>query len=103
MKKKKQPLLETFRRIGGKLNEFRTESGLDIQEFIEVVEMIFKGARSGNEMHDTIVDELGDFYDAVYDSGDKALIQAYDDLRQLQYEDPRQQALAAAKLLKLLK
>ena len=64
--------------------------------------MILKGATAGDEMVDEIADELGDFYDAVYESGDKALIQAYNELRELQYDEPEDQAKAAAILLKLI-
>ena len=117
MKKKKrtiteQTLKENFKRFlgnsnagyfgKGNLNEFRTESGQDQKDFMDAVEMIYQGAKAGDEMVDEIGDELGDFYDAVQASGDKALINAYADLRELQYDEPEDQAAAAEELLKIL-
>jgi hypothetical protein len=53
-------------------------------------------------MTDDITDELGDFYDGVYDSNDTELIQVYDDLRGTIDGTPPEQADAAQALLDII-
>ena len=70
--------------------------------FIEEVTVILNGALDDDLMTDNIVDELGDFYDDVYDSGDRNLIRLYDNLRSSQDTDCIQIAKAAKRLLDYL-
>ena len=63
---------------------------------------ILAGAAAGDDMTDNIIDELGDSYDAVYDSGDSKLIKAYDKLRGTSDGPVAAQQKAAAVLLKML-
>ena len=72
------------------------------KDFRNVVETIADGAGDGENMTDDIVDELGDFYDRVYDSNDQKLIDAYDDLRSTIDGEPDEQAEAANKLLDVI-
>lgn len=72
------------------------------KDFRDTVETIADGARGGSNMTDDIVDELGDFYDGVYDSNDQELIDAYDDLRSQVDGEPNDQAEAANKLLDVI-
>jgi len=66
------------------------------------VTVIRDGALDDDLMTDNIVDELGDFYDDVYDSGDGELISLYDNLRNSQDSDCRQIAKAAQNILDYL-
>ena len=72
------------------------------KDFRDAVETIADGAGDGENMTDDIVDELGDFYDGVYDSNDQKLIDAYDDLRSTVDGEPNDQAEAANKLLAVI-
>jgi replicative DNA helicase len=72
------------------------------REMIEVVQSIYQNANDGYDQTDDIIDELGDFYNAVYRSKDDELIAAYDMLRQQSDEDVEEQAKAAANLLNVL-
>ena len=87
-----------------KSSSFKKPKGdiLKNKDFIEVVEIIADGAEGGENMTDDIVDELGDFYDGVYDSNDQELIDAYDDLRSTIDGEPNEQAEAANKLLDVI-
>ena len=76
--------------------------GIDIKDFRDAVETIADGAGGGENMTDDIVDELGDFYDGVYDSNNQKLIDAYDDLRSTVDGEPNDQAEAANKLLNVI-
>ena len=76
--------------------------GIDIKDFRDAVETIADGAEGGENMTDDIVDELGDFYDGVYDSNNQKLIDAYDDLRSTVDGEPNDQAEAANKLLDVI-
>jgi len=70
--------------------------------FIEEVTVIRDGALDADLMTDNIVDELGDFYDDVYDSGDSELISLYDNLRNSQETDCITIAKSANELLNYL-
>ena len=72
------------------------------KDFKDAIETIADGAADGENMTDDIVDELGDFYDGVYDSNNQKLIDAYDDLRSQVDGEPNDQAEAANKLLDVI-
>jgi hypothetical protein len=44
---------------------------------LDVLQTIYDGASAGEEMIDTVADELGDYYDEVEQSGDSELMKAY--------------------------
>lgn len=44
---------------------------------LDVLQTIYDGASAGEEMIDTVADELGDYYDEVKQSGDSELMKAY--------------------------
>jgi hypothetical protein len=44
---------------------------------LDVLQTIYDGASAGEEMIDTVADELGDYYDEVEQSGDQELMKAY--------------------------
>jgi hypothetical protein len=46
-------------------------------EVIDIMQTIYDGAKDGNDMIDTVADELGDLFDAVKNSDDQSLIKAY--------------------------
>ena len=64
----KNLLAENMRRFGTKNLKENIKSD---PNFIEEVTVILNGALDDDLMTDNIVDELGDFYDEVYDSGDR--------------------------------
>jgi hypothetical protein len=78
------------------------KADLDLDAMADVVMIIADGAEGGENMTDDIVDELGDFYDGVYDSNNQKLIDAYDDLRSQVDGEPNDQAEAANKLLDVI-
>jgi hypothetical protein len=106
MKKLEKILAENMRRFGTKnLSENPDDTEYSIKSdpnFIEEVTVIRDGALDDDLMTDNIVDELGDFYDDVYDSGDRNLIRLYDNLRSSQDTDCIQIAKAAKRLLDYL-
>ena len=73
------------------------------KNFKDEVSYIYTETGAGNNATDDIVDEMGDFYDDVYDSNDEELITAYDNLRSQVDESPEDQNAAAQALLRLLK
>ena len=99
MKKLEKILAENMRRFGTKNLSENIKSD---PNFIEEVTVIRDGALDDDLMTDNIVDELGDFYDNVYDSGDSELISLYDNLRNSQETDCIQIAKSAKKLLDYL-
>ena len=99
MIKLKNILAENMRRFGTKNLSENIKSD---PNFIEEVTVILNGALDDDLMTDNIVDELGDFYDNVYDSGDSELISLYDNLRNSQDTDCIQIAKAAKRLLDYL-
>ena len=99
MKKLKNILAANMRRFGTKNLSENIKSD---PNFIEEVTVILNGALDDDLMTDNIVDELGDFYDDVYDSGDSELIRLYDNLRSSQDTDCIQIAKAAKRLLDYL-
>jgi hypothetical protein len=60
------------------------------------------GGARGENMTDTILAELGDFYTEVYNSGDTNLIRLYNQLRMSADETPDIQRYSASKLFKYL-
>ena len=99
MKKLENILAENMRRFGTKNLSENIKSD---PNFIEEVTVILNGALDDDLMTDNIVDELGDFYDDVYNSGDSELISLYDNLRNSQDTDCIQIAKAAKRLLDYL-
>lgn len=97
--KKKNILAENMRRFGTKNLQ---ENVKDNQEFKKTVMYIFKGAVRGEDMTDDIVDELGDFYDEVYSSGDPKLIRLYNQLRSVSDDEPQNQAKQAGSLIQYI-
>ena len=73
------------------------------KNFKDAVSYIYTETGAGNNATDDIVDEMGDFYDDVYDSNDEELITDYDNLRSQVDESPEDQNAAAQALLQLLK
>ena len=78
------------------------KTDLDLDSMADVVMKIADDAGGGRDMTDDITDELGDFYDGVYDSNDQELIDAYDDLRSTTDGEPNDQAASANKLLDVI-
>lgn len=66
------------------------------------IEDILSGAQQGQDMTDNIADELGDHFDAVQNSGDKTLQQAYSIVRDAADTSPEEQAQAAQAALEML-
>lgn len=99
MKKLKNLLAANMRRFKTKNLSENIKSD---PNFIEEVTVILNGALDDDLMTDNIVDELGDFYDDVYDSGDRNLIRLYDNLRSSQDTDCIQIAKSAKRLLDYL-
>jgi hypothetical protein len=99
MIKLKNMLAKNMRRFGTKnLSEnIKSDSNFKFE-----VTVIRDGALDDDLMTDNIVDELGDFYDDVYDSGDSELISLYDNLRNSQDTDCKTIAKSANKLLNYL-
>jgi hypothetical protein len=99
MIKMKNILTENMRRFGTKnLKEnIKTDSELN-----RIVKKIQDEASRGENQTDMILAELGDFYTAVYDSGDTELIRLYNQLRMSADETPDIQRYAASKLVKYL-
>ena len=64
-----------------------------------VAKEIYDGAKAGNDMTDTIVDELGDYFDDVEQSGLPKLKKAYAAMRATADEDPSKQKRAAGDAL----
>jgi len=64
-----------------------------------VAKEIYDGAKVGNDMTDTIVDELGDYFDDVEQSGLPKLKKAYAAMRATADEDPSKQKRAAGDAL----
>ena len=71
------------------------------KHFKDAVSYIYTETGAGKNLTDDIVDEMGDFYDDVYDSNDEELITAYDNLRSQVDESPEDQNAAAQALLRL--
>lgn len=95
----KNLLAENMRRFGTKnlKEDIKTDSELN-----RIVKKIYDGASQGENQTDTILAELGDFYTAVYDSGNTELIRLYNQLRMSADETPDIQRYAASKLAEYL-
>ena len=99
MIKLKNLLAANMRRFGTKNLSENIKSDSNFKFEITVIR---DGALDDDLMTDNIVDELGDFYDDVYNSGDGELISLYDNLRNSQDSDCRQIAKAAQNILDYL-
>ena len=102
---KRNVLKEQYRRrFKGRTatNDAKLLSENFMDDMHDVVSRIAREAEDEEDMTDDIVDELGDFYDDVQDSGNNKLIDAYDALRNTTDEGPEAQAEAARALLDLL-
>lgn len=102
---KKHLLKEQYRRLfkgRAATNDSKLLSENFMDDMHDVVSRIAREAEDEEDMTDDIVDELGDFYDDVQDSGNNKLIDAYDALRNTTDEGPEAQAEAARALLDLL-
>jgi hypothetical protein len=102
----KQPI-NTKRRLkeGINIQDFvksLKDEGRSLDEFVDAVTYIYEEASRGSDMTDDITDELGDFYDAMYNSENDDLIEAYDNLRSTSNGSVTDQAKAASELLKLI-
>ena len=64
--------------------------------------VILDGAAAGNDQTDSIIDDLGDIFNDIADSGDRAAMMAYEMMADTIDTDARTQANAARKALKLL-
>jgi hypothetical protein len=95
----KNLLAENMRRFGTKNLKENIKTNSD---FTETVKDIMDGGATGENMTDTILAELGDFYTEVYNSGDTNLIRLYNQLRMSADETPDIQRYAASKLFKYL-
>ena len=97
--KMKNLLAENMRRFGTKNLKENIKTNSD---FNETVKDIMDGGARGENMTDTILAELGDFYTEIYDSGDTNLIRLYNQLRMSADETPDIQRYSANKLFKYL-
>ena len=97
--KMKNLLAENMRRFGTKNLKENIKTNSD---FTETVKDIMDGGARGENMTDAILAELGDFYTAIYDSGDTNLIRLYNQLRMSADETPDIQRYSASKLFKYL-
>jgi hypothetical protein len=97
--KMKNLLAENMRRFGTKNLKENIKTNSD---FNETVKDIMDGGARGENMTDTILAELGDFYTEIYDSGDTNLIRLYNQLRMSADETPDIQRYSASKLFKYL-
>lgn len=80
-------------------------SDSDLRDSIlnQVLLTIYHGAKKGQDMTDTIADELGDYFDEVDNSNDTELKKIYAYVRNLADEEPDIQASGTLKAIKKLK
>jgi hypothetical protein len=95
-------LADTIRNLSKK-SKGSSLSSANKRELKTAVTVIATSAAQGNDMTDNIIDELGDFYNAVYKTNDDKLINAYDELRATADGNAKLQAKAATALLAMLK
>src|SRR6056300_249699 len=96
---KRNILAENMKRFATKnLNE---TTKLD-PRFAEELQDIYRKLTQGEFVTDEIIDEMGDFYEEVYESGDLKLIQLYDNLRSVAEDEPGDQLLPVVALLKYI-
>lgn len=98
--KKKNILAENMRRFGTKN---LTENVKSDPSFAEQLEYIYSEIQNGESVTDEIIDQMGDFYEDVYESGDLKLIQLYDSLRMAAEDRPEDQLPHVVKLLNYIK
>lgn len=83
--------------------ERMSESESDIRDALaNEIRIILDGALANNDQTDHIVDELGDIFDDIEDSGDRAAMKAYRMMRKAADTDVGTQVAAARRALKLL-
>jgi hypothetical protein len=87
-------------------NEAAVYEDDDLQELRAELRNIYKemydSASEGVDQTDHIADELGDFFDAVEESGDESIQQGYEMVRAAADTDPEEQAEALRKAMQLL-
>jgi hypothetical protein len=78
------PMAVTFESLMAEYRKFLGEGMSDHEDelslrtsVLDVLQTIYDGASAGEEMIDTVADELGDYYDEVEQSGDQELMKAY--------------------------
>ena len=97
--KKKNILAENMKRFGTK--NLTEVARLD-PRFGKELEDIYRKLQQGEFVTDEIIDEMGDFYEEVYESGDLKLIQLYDNLRSVAEDEPEDQFPPVIALMKYL-
>ena len=82
------------------------EDGDDLEdlraELRDAYQMMYDSASEGVDQTDHIADELGDFFDAVEESGDESIQQGYEMVRGTADTDPEEQAEALRQAMRLL-
>ena len=82
------------------------EDGDDLEdlraELRDAYKMMYDSASEGIDQTDHIADELGEFFDAVEESGDESIQQGYEMVRGTADTDPEEQAEALRKAMRLL-
>jgi hypothetical protein len=90
-------------RVGGKQYPVKEDESTIRDDLAYEIGMILDGALGGNDQTDSITDDLGDMFDDIEDSGDRAAMMAYEMMVDTIDTDARTQANAARQALKLLK
>lgn len=96
---KKNILAENMRRF--KTKNLTEVTRLD-PRFGKELKDIYRKLQQGEFVTDEIIDEMGDFYEEVYESGDLKLIQLYDNLRSVAEDEPEDQFPPVIALMKYL-
>jgi hypothetical protein len=72
------------------------------QALADEIKLIHDSAEGGRDQTDHIIDELGDLYYDIEDSGDEVALTAYETMMDTIDTDPETQAAAAVKAVKML-
>jgi len=72
------------------------------QALADEIKLIHDSAEGGRDQTDHIIDELGDLYYDIEDSGDEVALTAYETMMDTIDTDPKTQAAAALKAVKML-
>jgi hypothetical protein len=96
---KKNILAENMKRFATK--NLKEVARLDPRFEMELKD-IYRKLQQGEFVTDEIIDEMGDFYKEVYESGDLKLIQLYDNLRSVAEDEPEDQFPPVVALLKYI-
>jgi hypothetical protein len=97
--KKKNILAENMKRF--KTKNLAESANID-PRFATELKDIYRKLQQGEFVTDEIIDEMGDFYEEVYESGDLKLIQLYDNLRSVAEDEPEDQFPPVIALLKYI-